>query len=137
RDAVRRGWRASRSASSGARLPGDEVDEIDLGDDAGDFGAVEDDHHLPLPEEVGEHVDAGSGLHGGEVALDEAVDGVFGLTGALEEMAHEIGLGDDPDESALIGDRNLADAVLGEEPDDIADVVPFARGDDAAALLAP
>src|SRR5213594_222657 len=76
------GPRVSRASPMSAALFrdafGEVVDEVDLGDDAGDGIVLEHDDDPSLPEQVADQRDPGVGRDGGEIGLDQLLDRVFG-----------------------------------------------------------
>src|SRR5438128_688058 len=118
--------------TSGAPSLGEVLDEIDLGDDAGELVAVLDDDELGVVEDGPEEDDAGRRGHRRVVALDQRIDRIVEL--ALgDQVAEEIGLGDEPDHlPALVEDRDLRDRVVAEEADDLADRLAAVGADELA-----
>src|SRR5205823_688013 len=132
-----RGCRTFGGHTSSLRLRsalGEEIDEVDLGDDADDAFTLGDDGHLRVRENRLEQLDFGFGRDGGVVALDEARDGRVERAAARYEVAQEVDLGDEASELAVFDDRQLADAERLQSGDDVAHLVRRARAHDRAGF---
>jgi len=135
--------RSRHSLGGRLELVEEVFDEVGGGDDADEFGAVDDGDgvEVALGEDFGGFANGGGlleedGAFGHDVfecegVVEGGVDGAFvGVEGVAEADAEDVGEGDDADELVAIDDGDVVDAAFFDDLADFGDGVAVVDGGD-------